>query len=253
MSQTTHSDARQRAILCHLPLVKQLAGRIARGLPRFVDLEDLIQAGTVGLIQAYENYDPGRGVEFETYAARRIRGAILDELRKGDFLPRRQRQEIKALDRARRHLGNGHGRAPSDGELADEADIPLAKVQELAGDEVGSRLRSLEEFIDCDTFDNPRTIGEMVTYPEATDALERLATHDAGAKAQNVLCTLPYLMQLVVRRHDEQGQTLISIGASLGLSEPRISQIRTEALQLLRSRLRHLRSIPALYDTPAYT
>jgi RNA polymerase sigma factor for flagellar operon FliA len=138
---------RKRLLSRYLPLVRNVAGRMAINFPRSVELSDLINTGVIGLIEAFRNYDPARGVKFETYAVPRIRGAILDELRSLDWVPRSTRAKAREIERALIDFENQEGRPPTDEELADMLDISLSELYHSLEDVSKTSLLSLDEMI----------------------------------------------------------------------------------------------------------
>ena len=129
----------------YLPLVKYIAGRLAIGLPRSVEMDDLINAGVIGLIEAHHNFDSGKGVKFETYASLRIRGSILDELRGMDWVPRSTRARSREIERAIAKLENELGRTPTEDELANGLGVDLADYYRMIDDVSSTSLLSLDE------------------------------------------------------------------------------------------------------------
>ena len=144
-SQSVDSD-REKQLLDYPPLVKYLAGRIAIGLPKSAELDDLINAGVVGLIEAHNNFDPGKGVKFESYASMRIRGSILDELRAIDWAPRSTRAKSRQVERTISALENRLGRSPAEEEIAENMDMSLEELYKLMDDLSSTTLLSLDEF-----------------------------------------------------------------------------------------------------------
>ncbi len=140
-----NADVRARLLKKYLPLVRNVAGRMAVGFPRSVELSDLINTGVIGLVEAFRNFDPARGVKFETYAVPRIRGAILDELRALDWVPRSTRARSREIDRAQTHLENDKGRPPTDAELARELGFTVQELITAQGEVCSSNLLSLDE------------------------------------------------------------------------------------------------------------
>ncbi len=147
------NETRDRLLNSYIPLVKNVAGRMAAGFPKSVELNDLVNIGVIGLIEAFNNFDPGRGVKFETFAVPRIRGAILDELRSLDWVPRSTRAKARNIDRATTRLENQLGRGPSDKEIAETLDISVSELFSAKKDICFSSLLSLDEMI-CREDDN---------------------------------------------------------------------------------------------------
>jgi RNA polymerase sigma factor for flagellar operon FliA len=232
------ADQRERLLLDHLPQVRYLARRIHNRLPPQVPLEDLIHAGVIGLIDAVDKFDPGKRVQLKSYAKFRIRGAIVDSLRKMDWSPRRLRREARRIEDAHRDLKLRLGRVAAEPELALELRMSLAELQHLLGELHGLDLGSLQtESTDSKSEEDvlnhrPGGVdkdpfvqclhGEMRSL--VASALERL-----DEKEKRVV-TLYYLEELTMRE----------VGGMLGVGESRVSQIHAVALSRLRSRLGEL-------------
>ncbi|MBR7672335.1 RNA polymerase sigma factor WhiG [Streptomyces daliensis] len=237
--KTTGDDKlREQLILHYSPLVKYVAGRVSVGLPPNVEQADFVSSGVFGLIDAIEKFDPGRSIKFETYAITRIRGAMIDELRALDWIPRSVRQKARAVERAYATLEASLRRSPSEAEVAAEMDIPLEELhgvfsqlslanvvalEELlhAGGEGGDRL-SLMDTLEDTAADNPVEVAE-------DRELRRLL-----ARAIN---TLPEREKTVVTLYYYEGLTLAEIGQVLGVTESRVSQIHTKSVLQLRAKL----------------
>jgi RNA polymerase sigma factor for flagellar operon FliA len=229
---------REQLILHYSPLVKYVAGRVSVGLPSNVDQADFVSSGVFGLIDAIEKFDPERSIKFETYAITRIRGAMIDELRALDWIPRSVRQKARAIERAYATLEASLRRTPTEAEVAEEMDISLEELhgvfsqlslanvvalEELlhAGGEGGDRL-SLMDTLEDTAADNPVEIAE-------DRELRQLL-----ARAVN---TLPDREKTVVTLYYYEGLTLAEIGEVLGVTESRVSQIHTKSVLQLRAKL----------------
>ena len=221
----------------YLPLVKYIAGRLAIGLPRSVEMDDLINAGVVGLIEAYNNFDIGKGVKFETYASLRIRGSILDELRGLDWVPRSTRARSREVERAISKLESKLGRSPTEPELADELDVTLGEYYQIIDDVSSAALLSLDEMSFGDD-DRPVPLIDTLcsqNQPSALVNLERLEMRDLLADS---LGQISEQERLVVALYYYEELTLKEIGQVLELSESRVSQLHTKAVLGLRAKLR---------------
>ena len=141
------AELRQRLLNKYLPLVRNVAARMAMGFPRSVELTDLINTGVIGLVEAFRNFDPDRGVKFETYAVPRIRGAILDELRALDWVPRSTRAKSREIDRAMTHLENQLGRQPEKHELANQLKLSMDELHHALDDVSCTNILSLDEIV----------------------------------------------------------------------------------------------------------
>jgi len=231
-------DTRDRLLNNYLPLVKNVAGRMAAGFPKSVELNDLINTGVIGLIEAFNNFDPGRGVKFETFAVPRIRGAILDELRALDWVPRSTRAKARNIDRAVTKLENKLGRGPSAGEIAETLDIPIVDLFSAQKDVCFSSLLSLDEMI-CREDDNrqvPRI--ETIENQDSVDILEDMELSELKAFMMVSISALTEQERLVVSLYYYEELTLKEIGEIMLISESRVSQIHTRAVGRLRSLIR---------------
>jgi RNA polymerase sigma factor for flagellar operon FliA len=231
---------REEVIHRYLHLVKYVAGRISVNLPPNVELNDLINDGVVGLIDAVEKYDDERGVKFETYAITRIHGAILDALRALDWVPRAVRQQAREIDRAQHALETELGRQISDEELAAKLGVTLNELDRMQQKVRGSSVLSLEEHLPNDRGSDIPLLdtlkgedGELGASVEQREIRESLVAAVEGLSQQE---------RTVIQLYYFEGQTLKEIKATLGVSESRVSQIHAQAVIHLRQRLKALRA-----------
>nr|WP_075185512.1 RNA polymerase sigma factor FliA [Teredinibacter haidensis] len=217
----------------YLHLVSRIAYHIMARMPSSVQVDDLIQAGMVGLLEASQKYDATKGASFETYAGIRIRGAIVDEMRRGDWAPRSVHRNTRRVSEAITRLESRLGRDAKDGEIAQELDMSLDEYHSILRDSTSTRLFSLEETYEDDE--------SRLSQPELSEALlgpaegaQRGALQAALAKA---IRDLPEREQLVLSLYYDQELNLKEIGQVLGVSESRVSQIHSQAALRLRSRL----------------
>jgi RNA polymerase sigma factor for flagellar operon FliA len=226
---------REAVIHKYLHLVKYVAGRISVHLPSNVDLNDLINDGVFGLLDAIEKYDGSRSVKFETYAVTRINGAILDALRTLDWVPRTLRHRAKEFERASEELEARLGRAPTKSEVADRLEMTADELNALVARMRGTSLVSLEEVL-------PHRSGDGVPLAEilADDSDVSLDLERAEQRAELVKAveSLPPQERSVITLYYFKGQRLREIKAALGVSESRISQIHSSAVARLRRLLR---------------
>ena len=174
-AQTQNTDSeREQKLMEYLPLVKYIAGRIAIGLPKSVELDDLINSGVVGLIEAHANFDPSKGVKFESYASMRIRGSILDELRAIDWAPRSTRAKSREMERSISDLQNTLGRSPSEQEIAENLDVSIDDLYKLLDDLSSTTLLSLDELTYGSDDDKPVALVDTLKSQENSDALTDL-------------------------------------------------------------------------------
>jgi len=228
---------RDRLILTYAPLVKYVAGRLGSGLPAHVDEGDLISYGLLGLISAIERYDPDRDIKFETYAIVRIKGAIIDELRALDWVPRSVRSRAREIERAIAELEAKVGRAPTDEEIAHKIGISQDELEESLTDISRSSIAALDELwsggADGDQVSLLDTIEDQAG-PRPADALDETEVRETLADA---IARLPERDKLVITLYYYEELTLREIGEVLGVTESRVSQLHTKAVLRLRSRL----------------
>lgn len=217
-------------------LVKQTALRVAIGLPRHVELGDLVGAGVFGLIRAVESFDPEREIKFETYAVHKIRGAILDELRSLDWVPRSVRQKARDLQKTYAELSMRLGRMPYDDEVAEHLGLSITEFEELLNEVAPLTVLSLDEQDGFDE-DGP-TLSETVADPQAADALEDIADRERRKVLRDAIAALPEKERVVVSLYHYEELNFKEIGKVLGVTESRVCQIHSKAMLKLRSRVR---------------
>jgi len=216
------------------PLVRRLAHQMIAKLPANVELDDLIQVGMIGLNDALSRFDANQGVQFETFATQRIRGAMLDELRGGDWMSRGDRRQQRAIEAAVHKLEQKLQRAPNESEIADEMGMMLGDYQELLGKVRGTQLFYLEDLSGDDGDDFlDRHVADENANPLALlqDQRMREALVDAIGK-------LPEREQHVMSMYYEHDMNLKEIAAVLGVTESRICQLHSQSIARLRSKLR---------------
>ena len=234
---TKVSALRERLILHYAPLVAMVASRVGMKLPSSVEHADLVSYGMFGLIDAIEKFEIGRDVKFETYANSRIRGAILDELRAADWIPRSVRSKARAVDRAQAELEGTLHRAPSNAEIAAHMEIPLSDLRAIQSQVSTVNLVALDEVLGG---------GERMDQVSALDTVQRAKTYDpAGTfEAKETKFLLSRAMDQLGEREKimlvlyyYENMTLAEIGRVLGVTESRISQMHTAAMIRLRTKL----------------
>jgi RNA polymerase sigma factor for flagellar operon FliA len=206
--KTKDPDTREKLLQEYLPLVRNVASRMAIGFPKSVEYNDLVNTGVIGLIEAFNNYDPGRGVKFETYAVPRIRGAILDELRALDWVPRSTRAKSREIERAMTKLENELGRSPSETELARQMKISTKDLVSALGAVSSTALLSLDELI-CREDDNrqvPRI--ETIQNEGVDNILNDLERSELRAYLINAISSLSEQERLVVALYYYEELTL---------------------------------------------
>jgi len=238
-----HGDqtARERLLSHHLRLVHHVARRVASALRGDVEFDDLVSAGTIGLVNAIENFDPARGLAFSTFAAPRIRGAILDDLRRWDHVPRSVRRKQRDMNSARERLRTRLDREPLDSELAEELEIDIETLWRWQSETLNAIQVSLNQPIE-------RTPGEGVQRPleflvgdDGVSADERIGHEQEVAILQREIMALPERERLVLTLYYHEELKLREIATVIGLTESRISQIRSKAIATLRERLNPIR------------
>ena len=236
--RSANPEIRARLLKKYLPLVRNVAGRMAIGFPRSVELSDLINTGVIGLVEAFGNFDPDRGVKFETYAVPRIRGAILDELRALDWVPRSTRARSREIERAVMSLENDHGRYPSSRELAKKLGCTIDELMSALGDVSNSSLLSLDETVyrEDDNHQVPRI--ETVKDKSRINALGEMEKMELRSFLVTAMDKLTEQEKLVIALYYFEELTLKEIGEVMSISESRVSQIHTKAVIKLRGMIR---------------
>lgn len=218
----------------HMPLVKRLAHHMKAKLPPSVEVDDLIQAGMMGLLDAINRYEETHGAQFETYAVLRIRGAMLDELRNSDWMPRSTRQNMRKVEAALSALQQRLGRAPSESEVAKSLKMSLADYQDLLSDSGGHQLVYYEDFHADDGNDS-----FLDRYAvDDDDPLRSLLDTDFRQAVIDAIDNLPPREKILMGLYYEEELNLKEIGAVMGVSESRVSQLHTQAVARLRAALK---------------
>jgi RNA polymerase sigma factor for flagellar operon FliA len=229
-------EVRDQLILHYSPLVKYVAGRVAVGLPQNVEQADLVSYGIFGLIDAIEKFDPARGFKFETYAIARIKGAILDELRSIDWVPRSVRAKSRAIEKAYAKLEGELHRTPTDAELAGELTMSEDQLQTTLNQISFIGLVALDEMLSGGDRGDSMTLGDTVADstegPSGAYEVEEMRHILADA-----INRMPEREKIVLTLYYYEGLTLAEIGQVLGVTESRVCQIHTKAVLQLRSRL----------------
>jgi len=230
--------ARERLVVAYSPLVKYVAGRTAAGLPPHVEEADLISYGLVGLISAIERFDLSRDIKFETYAIMRIKGAIIDELRSMDWVPRSVRARAREVERANAKLENALQRAPTDQEIARELGITVDELNESLLAISHSSMVALDELWSVsDSSGDQVSLMDTIEDPNAPDPARSLDLGDLKDRIADSIAKLPEREKLVIALYYYENLTLREIGEVLGVTESRISQLHTKAVLRLKSRL----------------
>jgi RNA polymerase sigma factor for flagellar operon FliA len=237
-TRTRDQAIRDRLILTYAPLVKFVAGRLGSGLPAHVDEADLTSYGLLGLIGAIERFDPEREIKFETFAIARIRGAIIDELRSLDWVPRSVRSRARDIERAIAELESRLHRAPTDEEISAKLGITTEELDDSLTDISRSSIAALDELWTIssgggDTFALIDTL-EDTSGPQPAEALDQTELREQLGEA---IARLPEREKLVITLYYYEELTLREIGEVLGVTESRVSQLHTKAILRLKARL----------------
>lgn len=226
---------REAAIARYGSLVRRVAAQLMARLPPSVELDDLVQAGMIGLCDSLARYQADQGAQFETFAMQRIRGAMLDELREADWLPRSVRRNQRAIDGAIRRLEQHLQRAPAEREVAEELGLPLHEYRQILGQARGVQLVYLDELHEQDSEEPFFARSEAAEGGELSRMLHDDRFRDALAAA---IDELPDRERAVMRMYYDQELSLREIGAALGVTESRVSQLHGRAVARLRVKLR---------------
>ena len=230
--------ARERLVVAYSPLVKYVSGRMASGLPAHVEESDLISYGLVGLINAIERFEPEREIKFETYAITRIKGAIIDELRSLDWVPRSVRARARAIEKANAKLEHQLQRAPTDEEMARELNCSLEEFQEALLQISNSTVAALDELWSVsDASGDQVSLLDTLTDENAPDPAAVMDQTDLKDRVADAISRLPEREKLVVALYYYENLTLREIGEVLGVTESRVSQLHTKAVMRLKSHL----------------
>jgi RNA polymerase sigma factor for flagellar operon FliA len=231
MYSNVNNNTMDEMVERYAPLVKRIAHHLMARMPSSVLVEDLVQAGLVGLLEAARNYDVSKGASFETYAGIRIRGSMIDDVRRGDWAPRSIHRNSRRVSEALRNVESRLGRDASDQEVAAELGVPLDDYYSILQDSASSKLFSFDEITSGD--DKPE---EQLPSSTASpfDGIQKDALRQGLADA---ISTLPERERLVLALYYDEELNLKEIGLILGVSESRVSQIHSQAATRLRSRM----------------
>jgi RNA polymerase sigma factor for flagellar operon FliA len=230
--------ARERLILHYSPLVKFVAGRVAAGLPQSIEQADLVSYGIFGLIDAIDKFDPGRGFKFETYAISRIKGAIIDELRSIDWVPRSVRAKARAIERAYSKLENELRRSPEESEVATELEWTPGELTQTLSQISFTGLVALDDLLAASSGERSgsATVSDTITDGKH-DPVEAYEVDEMKHLLADAINRMPDRERLVLTLYYYEGLTLAEIGDLLGVTESRVCQIHTKSILQLRGRL----------------
>ncbi len=230
--------ARERLVVAYSPLVKYVAGRMASGLPSHVEEGDLISYGLIGLIGAIERYDLEREIKFETFAVSRIKGAIIDELRTLDWVPRSVRAKARDVERTHAELENQLQRAPTEEEMAVKLGVEVDDFRTTLLEIANSSILALDDLWTIADADGGQiSLLDTIRDPHAVDPQEEMNALELKDRLADAIESLPDRERLVIALYYYENLTLREIGEVLGVTESRVSQLHTKAVLGLRGRL----------------
>lgn len=235
--ETGCPQARERLIMNFVPLVTAVAGRVGMRLPSMVEHADLVSYGMFGLIDAIEKFELGRSVKFESYASSRIRGAIIDELRAMDWVPRSVRTKARAVDRAYSELEATLHRSPSEHEVAGHLQMPVEELRSVLGQLSSVNVAALDEMLGGDDRPGSVSLGDTLGDERSEDPARSVEAQETKFLLARAIEQLGERERMVVVLYYYEGMTLAEIGRLLGVTESRISQMHTAAMARLRTRL----------------
>lgn len=236
--QKLNPKVRGKIINEFAPLIKYIASRIAIRLPPHIDLNDLINAGVIGLIDAIEKFDLDRAIKFETYAINRIRGAIIDELRSIDWIPRSVRFKAREVEKAYQTLEAQLQRTPTEAEVAKEMGIKLDELHAIFSQVSFVNVVALDELLHAGGERGDKmTLGDTLEDPKAPDPINLFEGEETKFILAKAINQLPEREKIVVTLYYYEGLTLAEIGQVLGVTESRICQMHTKAVLQLRAKL----------------
>lgn len=233
MYTATGINDKDQCVKEYAPMVKRIAHYMMLKLPNSVQVDDLIQAGMIGLLDAATRYDELRGAQFETYASQRVRGAMLDELRSADWLPRSMRSDMRRIERAINRVQQRLGKSPVESDIATELGLSLPDYQQLLQDSRGAQLMYYEDFHSSDNED----FFERYETDGKSNPLEMLRDERFREALIKAIANLPERERLMMGMHYEQDMNLREIGMVLGVGESRVCQLHSQAVARLRTML----------------
>jgi RNA polymerase sigma factor for flagellar operon FliA len=235
---TGEGQLRERLILHYSPLVKYVAGRVGVGLPPNIEQADLVSYGIFGLIDAIEKFDLDRAIKFETYAISRIKGAIIDELRAIDWIPRSVRYKAREVEKAYAALESKLHRTPTEAEVAGELGISLDELHTIFSQVSFVNVIALDELLNVGGERGDKlSLVDTLEDTKAEDPVEAFETEETKFLLSRAINTLPEREKIVVTLYYYEGLTLAEIGQVLGVTESRICQMHTKAVLQLRGKL----------------
>lgn len=236
----------EEVALEYAPLVRLIANRLAARLPENLDRDDLIQAGMIGLLDAIEKYDCGREAQFRTYAEFRIKGAMLDDLRASDWVPRSVREHADRIGRAHSQLASQLGRAPEEAEIAARLGLSVDEYRVLLTKSRAINLLAIEDLAPRSVEGEMGDIFDVLEDPYCSNPLENFSLQEMKQRLVEAIKALPQKERTVLSLYYDEGLNLKEIGGVLGITESRASQIRTQSILRIRSQIREIASPDAV-------
>ncbi len=222
---------KQNTVETHAPMVKRIAYHLKSRMPANIQLDDLIQSGMIGLLEAANNYDASQGASFETYASIRVRGAMLDDVRKNDWAPRSVHRNNRRVAEVVRKIENEKGRDARDTEIAEALEMDMDEYNRILQDASGHKILSFE-----DIGNGEDSLIDSIPTP-MSEPLDSLQKEDIKSQVATAIASLPERERLVMALYYDEELNLREIGAVIGVSESRISQIHSQAIIRLQARL----------------
>ncbi|MCR5613416.1 RNA polymerase sigma factor WhiG [Treponema sp.] len=239
--KTKSPQLRDKFIRQYMPLVKYVAGKLAVGMPGSVEFDDLVGFGQFGLLDAIEKFDPGKNVKFKTYAVTRIRGAIFDELRQLDWVPRSVRQKSREIEDTIVDLESRLGRTATDAEIAEQMGVSEAEYQQTVMKVSGTSVLSLNDVWYSGNDSDHMSIGDSIESPSSLNPDVIVEREEIRKVIVDAINELPEKEKMVIVLYYHEDLTFKEIGQVLDVSESRISQLHTKANLRLRAKLTNLR------------
>lgn len=240
--KTKDQALRDYFVMKYAPLVKYVAGKVSMGMPQSIEFDDLVSYGVFGLIDAIGKYDPARGIKFKTYAMTRIRGAIFDELRSIDWIPRSVRQKAKQIETVIAELENRLGRTVEDEEIAKELGISMEEFHSILNKVSGTSMLSLNDIWYMGDDSDELSIMETLEAPDNMNPDVLMEKEEIKEYIIDAIKKLPDKEKKVIVLYYYEDLTLKEIGQVLEVTESRVSQLHTKAIMRLRGRLGRIKS-----------
>ena len=242
-TRTRSRKIRDALIDNYVYLVRYVAGKMSMSVPPSVEIDDLVSSGVVGLMDAIEKYDPGRDTKFETYAVSRIRGAIVDDLRSLDWVPRSVRRKARLLEDAYSYLESELHRPASDQEVSERLNMTVDELRAITEEVASAGLLSLDDFVGNQDGEKTTRVIDLVTSKNGDSPSSSIEVEEMREMLAKSIINLPEKERTVLALYYYEDMTLKEIGRTLGVSESRVSQIHTKAMLRLKGRLRLVREV----------